>query len=219
MKGVVLRSGLSCGFLLVCGFVCGGVLVWCCGLVGGGVLLSETLLYCWRELCESGVAGGEFLLLPFLGGGVGGLCEGGWVCSDVLRGVFSAFCRVEVDGCSVVFDVGSEVGAVAEDDAYVEVVVSFPGFLGFAGFFVEAGESCFVLAADGGVDRRVAPDDFAGGELVGALEGLIGFMQCRQGLHRLGCFLFSIIPFKPVFFDKPLNDCFLKVVSVCFDCW
>ena len=187
--------------------------------MGDGVLLPEVLLSRGWEVCEAGVAGGEFFLLLFLGGGVGGLCEGGWVCSGVLGCVFSVFCRVEVDGCSVVFDVGGEVGAVAEDDAYVEVVVSFPGFLGGPGFFVEAGESCFVLAADGGVDRCVAPKDFAGGELAGALEGLIGFVWCRQGLHRLNSLLLSLVRGKPVFFDKPVDGLLLKAVSFCFGCW
>ena len=257
--------------------MCGGVLVWCGGLVGGGVLLPEALLYCWRELCESGVAGGEFLLLLFwgdglffflcllcldglffllrllpwgglffllclscLGGGVllpevllprgGEVCEagvagsefllllclllwgggrlflllfwgGGRLCEfgalvvyflckgvrvrpGVVGNLFLVFFRVENDVCFPASDAGSEPGTVTENHSHVQVMMSLPGFLGLAGFFVEAGESCFVLAADGGVDRRVAPDDFAGDELVGALEGLIGFMQCRQGLHR-----------------------------------
>ena len=132
--------------------------------------------------------------------------------------LFLVFFRVENDFCFTASDAGSEPGTVTENHSHVQVMMSLPGFLGIAGFFVEAGESCFVLAADGGVDRRVAPDDFAGGELVGASEGLIGFMQCRQGLHRLNSLLLSLVRVKPVLIHKPVNDCILKVVSVCFDC-
>lgn len=146
------------------------------------------------------------------------LCKGVPVRPGVVGNLFPVFYRVKNDGCFPASDAGSEPGAVTENHSHVQVMMSLPGFLGLAGFFVEAGESCFVLATDGGVDRRVAPDDFAGGELVGALEGLIGFMQCRQGLHRLSCFLFRIVPFKLVLIHKSVNDCILKVVAICFDC-
>lgn len=161
----------------------------------------------WRIVREVGIFVSYFL------------CKGVPVRPGVVGNLFLVFFRVENKVCFPLSDAGSEPRIVTENHSHIQVTMSLPGYLGIAGFFVEAGESCFVLAADGGVDRRVAPDDFAGGELVGALEGLIGFMQCRQGLHRLGCFLLSIVSFKPVFFDKPVDDCFLKVVSFCFGCW
>ena len=132
--------------------------------------------------------------------------------------MFLVFYRIDDDMCFLASDAGSEPRIGTENHSHVQVMMSLPGYLGIAGFFVEAGESRFVLTADRRIDRRVAPHNLPGGELVGTSEGLIGFMQCRQGLHRLNSLLLSLVRVKPVLIHKPVNDCILKVVSVCFDC-
>ena len=126
--------------------------------------------------------------------------------------------RIDDDMCFLVSDTGSEPRIATENHSHIQVMLSFPGLLSGAGFVVEESNSWFVLTTDRRIDRRVTPHDLPGSKLVSALERLIGFMQCRQGLHRLGCFLFSIVSFKPVFFDKSVDDLLLKAVAVCFDC-
>ena len=104
------------------------------------------------------------------------LRKGVRVRPGVVGNLFPVFYWVEDDGCFLVSDAGSEVAVVAENHSHVQVMVSFPGVLGFAGFLIETGNSWFVLTTDRRIDRRVTPHDLPGSELVGALERLIGFM-------------------------------------------
>ncbi len=132
--------------------------------------------------------------------------------------MFLVFYRIDDDMCFLVSDAGSELAIAAEDHSHVQVVVSFPGLLGFAGFLIEESNSWFVLTTDGRIDRRVTPHNLPGGELMGALEGLIGFMQRRQRLHRISSLLLGIGSIKSVLSDKPDDDLLLKLVSPLFDC-
>ena len=126
--------------------------------------------------------------------------------------------RIDDDMCFLVSDTGSEPRIATENHSHIQVMLSFPGLLSGAGFVVEESNSWFVLTTDRRIDRRVTPHDLPGSELVGALERLIGFMQRRQGLHRLSSLVLRIGSIKLVVIHKPVSDCILKVVAFCFDC-
>ncbi|VEH70868.1 Uncharacterised protein [Arachnia propionica] len=132
--------------------------------------------------------------------------------------MFLVFYRIDDDMCFLVSDTGSEPRIATENHSHIQVMLSFPGLLSGAGFLVEESNSWFVLTADGRIDRPVTPHDLPGGELVGALERLIGLMQRRQRLHRLSSLLLSLVRIKPVLSDKPDDDLLLKAGAVCFDC-
>ena len=90
--------------------------------------------------------------------------------------MFLVFYRIDDDMCFPASDTGSEPRIGTENHSHVQVMVPFTGFLGLAGFPVEERNSWFVLTTDRRIDRPITPHDLPCGELVGALEGLIGFM-------------------------------------------
>ena len=80
------------------------------------------------------------------------LCKGVPVRPGVVGNLFLVFFRVENDVCFTASDTGSEPRIVTENHSHIQVTMSLPGYLGIAGFFVEAGESRFVLTADRRID-------------------------------------------------------------------
>ena len=86
------------------------------------------------------------------------LRKGTRIHPGVVGNLFPARCRIEDDGCFLASDTGSKSGAATEDYSRIQVMVSFPGLLDDMGYLAKAGKSCFVLTANGGVDRHVAPN-------------------------------------------------------------